>query len=202
VTFAQGPSEEAVGERAFQPFELGGPVVGGGDRVVAAVVRTSQELGGELAQERNGPQARFVEGFVLAQRRLGFQRRVVVLVADRQESARRGLQRALEEAAQVGEREAAARAQSGRGGGWADPVELRGDGLPEVGAERGADLAEGRELADPATGVSQRRSQGGRAALASVDEGVKRGFGDDDVGVLLKLREQPAGVEVRSSRDS
>jgi len=42
----------------------------------------------------------------------------------------------------------------------------------------------------------------GRAALASVDEGVKRGFGDDDVGVLLKLREQPAGVEVRSSRDS
>ena len=42
----------------------------------------------------------------------------------------------------------------------------------------------------------------GRAALASVDEGVKRGFGDDDVGVLLKLREQAAGVEVRSPRDS
>ena len=42
----------------------------------------------------------------------------------------------------------------------------------------------------------------GRAALASVDEGVKRGFGDDDVGVLLKLREQPAGVEVRSPRNS
>ena len=38
----------------------------------------------------------------------------------------------------------------------------------------------------------------GRAALESVDEGVKRGFGNDDVGVLLKLREQPAGVEVRS----
>ena len=42
----------------------------------------------------------------------------------------------------------------------------------------------------------------GRAALASVDEGVKQGYGDDDVGVLLKLREQPAGVEVRSPRDS
>jgi len=42
----------------------------------------------------------------------------------------------------------------------------------------------------------------GRAALASVDEGVKRGFGDDDVGALLKLREQPAGVEVRSPRVS
>ena len=42
----------------------------------------------------------------------------------------------------------------------------------------------------------------GRAALASVDEGVARGFGDDDVGVLLKLREQPAGVQVRSPRGS
>ena len=40
----------------------------------------------------------------------------------------------------------------------------------------------------------------GRAALASVDEGVKRGLGDDDVGALLRLREEPAGVEVRLPR--
>ncbi|HET9670550.1 MAG TPA: NAD(P)-dependent oxidoreductase [Casimicrobiaceae bacterium] len=42
----------------------------------------------------------------------------------------------------------------------------------------------------------------GRAALASVDEGVERGFGNDDVGVLLRLREQPAGVEVRLPREA
>jgi 3-hydroxyisobutyrate dehydrogenase-like beta-hydroxyacid dehydrogenase len=42
----------------------------------------------------------------------------------------------------------------------------------------------------------------GRAALASVDEGIRRGFGNDDVGVLLKLREQPAGVEVRLPRET
>jgi len=38
----------------------------------------------------------------------------------------------------------------------------------------------------------------GRAALASLDEGMQHGFENDDVGALLKLREQPAGVEVRS----
>jgi len=37
----------------------------------------------------------------------------------------------------------------------------------------------------------------GRAALASLDQGLARGLGDDDVGALLKLREQPVGVEVR-----
>jgi 3-hydroxyisobutyrate dehydrogenase-like beta-hydroxyacid dehydrogenase len=40
----------------------------------------------------------------------------------------------------------------------------------------------------------------GRAAFASLDEGMKRGLADDDVGALLKLREQPAGVEVRTRR--
>jgi 4-hydroxybutyrate dehydrogenase/sulfolactaldehyde 3-reductase len=40
----------------------------------------------------------------------------------------------------------------------------------------------------------------GRAAFASLDEGMKRGLADDDVGALLKLREQPAGVEVRMRR--
>jgi 3-hydroxyisobutyrate dehydrogenase-like beta-hydroxyacid dehydrogenase len=40
----------------------------------------------------------------------------------------------------------------------------------------------------------------GRAALASVDEGVRRGMQDDDVGVLLKLREEQAGVQVRAAR--
>ena len=38
----------------------------------------------------------------------------------------------------------------------------------------------------------------GRAALASLDEGMQHGFENDDVGALLKLREQTAGVEVRS----
>ncbi|HEX6793235.1 MAG TPA: NAD(P)-dependent oxidoreductase, partial [Casimicrobiaceae bacterium] len=38
----------------------------------------------------------------------------------------------------------------------------------------------------------------GRAALASLDEGIQHGFENDDVGALLKLREQTAGVEVRS----
>jgi 3-hydroxyisobutyrate dehydrogenase-like beta-hydroxyacid dehydrogenase len=40
----------------------------------------------------------------------------------------------------------------------------------------------------------------GRAALASVDEAVRRGLQDHDVGALLKLREQDAGVEVRLPR--
>jgi 3-hydroxyisobutyrate dehydrogenase-like beta-hydroxyacid dehydrogenase len=37
----------------------------------------------------------------------------------------------------------------------------------------------------------------GRAALASVEEALKRGLQDHDVGALLKLREDSAGVEVR-----
>jgi 4-hydroxybutyrate dehydrogenase / sulfolactaldehyde 3-reductase len=37
----------------------------------------------------------------------------------------------------------------------------------------------------------------GRAALASVDEAVERGLQDHDVGALLKLREEAAGIEVR-----
>jgi len=37
----------------------------------------------------------------------------------------------------------------------------------------------------------------GRAALASVDEAVRQGMGERDVGALLKLREESAGVEVR-----
>jgi 3-hydroxyisobutyrate dehydrogenase-like beta-hydroxyacid dehydrogenase len=37
----------------------------------------------------------------------------------------------------------------------------------------------------------------GRAALASVDEAVTRGLADADVGALLKLREEAAGVTVR-----
>jgi len=40
----------------------------------------------------------------------------------------------------------------------------------------------------------------GSAALASLDEGMRRGLADDDVGALLKLREEPAGVEVRLPR--
>jgi 3-hydroxyisobutyrate dehydrogenase-like beta-hydroxyacid dehydrogenase len=37
----------------------------------------------------------------------------------------------------------------------------------------------------------------GRAALASLEQGLERGLQDHDVGALLKLREQEAGVEVR-----
>jgi 4-hydroxybutyrate dehydrogenase / sulfolactaldehyde 3-reductase len=37
----------------------------------------------------------------------------------------------------------------------------------------------------------------GRAAFASLDEAMQRGLHDDDVGALLKLREEAAGVEVR-----
>jgi len=37
----------------------------------------------------------------------------------------------------------------------------------------------------------------GRATLASLAEGLQRGLADNDVGALLKLREEPAGVEVR-----
>jgi 3-hydroxyisobutyrate dehydrogenase-like beta-hydroxyacid dehydrogenase len=37
----------------------------------------------------------------------------------------------------------------------------------------------------------------GKAALASLDEGLKRGLQDHDVGALLRLREEAAGVEVR-----
>ena len=37
----------------------------------------------------------------------------------------------------------------------------------------------------------------GRATLASLAEGLQRGLADNDVGALLKLREEPAGVQVR-----
>ena len=40
----------------------------------------------------------------------------------------------------------------------------------------------------------------GKAALASLDEGVQRGLQDHDVGALLKLREEAAGVEVRTAK--
>jgi 4-hydroxybutyrate dehydrogenase / sulfolactaldehyde 3-reductase len=38
----------------------------------------------------------------------------------------------------------------------------------------------------------------GRAALAACQEGIDRGYATNDVGVLLKLREEAAGVTVRS----
>jgi 4-hydroxybutyrate dehydrogenase/sulfolactaldehyde 3-reductase len=41
----------------------------------------------------------------------------------------------------------------------------------------------------------------GRAALASVEEALRRGLQDHDVGALLKLREEAAGVEVRLPRE-
>jgi len=37
----------------------------------------------------------------------------------------------------------------------------------------------------------------GRAAFASLEEGLARGLADLDVGALLKLREEPVGVQVR-----
>ena len=41
----------------------------------------------------------------------------------------------------------------------------------------------------------------GRAALASLEEGLQRGLQDDDVGALLKLREEAAGVVVRLTKE-
>jgi 3-hydroxyisobutyrate dehydrogenase-like beta-hydroxyacid dehydrogenase len=40
----------------------------------------------------------------------------------------------------------------------------------------------------------------GHAALASLEEGMRRGLSENDVGALLKLREEPAGVEVRLAK--
>jgi len=40
----------------------------------------------------------------------------------------------------------------------------------------------------------------GRAALASLDEAMQRGLQDNDVGALLKLREEPVGVKVRLAK--
>lgn len=40
----------------------------------------------------------------------------------------------------------------------------------------------------------------GRAAFASVDEALARGLHNADVGALLKLREEPAGVSVRLAK--
>ena len=40
----------------------------------------------------------------------------------------------------------------------------------------------------------------GRAAFASLEEGLQRGLADLDVGALLKLREEPVGVQVRLPR--
>src|SRR5207249_10862180 len=41
----------------------------------------------------------------------------------------------------------------------------------------------------------------GHAAFASLEEGLKRGLHDHDVGALLKLREEAAGVVVRLPKD-
>jgi 3-hydroxyisobutyrate dehydrogenase-like beta-hydroxyacid dehydrogenase len=41
------------------------------------------------------------------------------------------------------------------------------------------------------------RAPAGEAALASLDEGMQRGLQDADVGALLKMREEAAGVTVR-----
>ena len=38
----------------------------------------------------------------------------------------------------------------------------------------------------------------GRATLAACQEGIDKGYATNDVGVLLKLREDAAGVKVRS----
>ncbi len=38
----------------------------------------------------------------------------------------------------------------------------------------------------------------GRAALAACQEGIDQGYAENDVGVLLKLREEAAGIAVRS----
>ncbi len=38
----------------------------------------------------------------------------------------------------------------------------------------------------------------GRAALAACQEGIDKGYASNDVGVLLKLREEAAGIKVRS----
>jgi 3-hydroxyisobutyrate dehydrogenase-like beta-hydroxyacid dehydrogenase len=40
----------------------------------------------------------------------------------------------------------------------------------------------------------------GRAAFASLEEGLSRGLADDDVGALLKLREEAAAVRVRLAK--
>jgi 4-hydroxybutyrate dehydrogenase / sulfolactaldehyde 3-reductase len=40
----------------------------------------------------------------------------------------------------------------------------------------------------------------GHAAFASLEEGLRRGLADDDVGALLKLREEAVGVKVRLTR--
>jgi 3-hydroxyisobutyrate dehydrogenase-like beta-hydroxyacid dehydrogenase len=40
----------------------------------------------------------------------------------------------------------------------------------------------------------------GRAAFASLEEGLQRGLAEHDVGALLKLREEPVGVQVRLPR--
>jgi 4-hydroxybutyrate dehydrogenase/sulfolactaldehyde 3-reductase len=37
----------------------------------------------------------------------------------------------------------------------------------------------------------------GKATLASLTEGLDKGFQDHDVGALLKMREDVAGVKVR-----
>jgi 4-hydroxybutyrate dehydrogenase/sulfolactaldehyde 3-reductase len=37
----------------------------------------------------------------------------------------------------------------------------------------------------------------GKATLASLKEGLDKGLQDHDVGALLKLREEPVGVQVR-----
>ena len=40
----------------------------------------------------------------------------------------------------------------------------------------------------------------GQATLASLDEGLKQGLQDHDVGAMLKMREEAAGVTVRLPR--
>jgi hypothetical protein len=40
----------------------------------------------------------------------------------------------------------------------------------------------------------------GHAALASLEEGMRRGLADHDVGALLKLREEAVSVQIRLAK--
>jgi 4-hydroxybutyrate dehydrogenase/sulfolactaldehyde 3-reductase len=40
----------------------------------------------------------------------------------------------------------------------------------------------------------------GKATLAACQDGIDRGMGANDVGVLLKMREDKAGIQVRTAK--
>ena len=190
VPLAHRPPEQAVGERPAEPLDLRGAIVGlGRARVVVAASGAGQQLGASTAAQKR-------DGLRSAPRRAARARAAPPrprpsaspVVADRQQHARGGLQRALEEAAQIDQRQPAARARRAcrpwLAGGATQSSWPRNGGPDVRHGSAAAQLAQRRELPHAAPGPAQRRAERRRPPLA-------RGRRDDRArGRILVARQR------------